>query len=186
MRQVYLVTCHHHLRNILVARGAKASTTRLKELLADELARVPKEKRIVADADALVRGVWKEFGTSHKNYAKGQGYKNFMPWLVANHVGEMYLLPPRGDCGSRHDFSTEAAMYLYHDRPFYLEFLQSRMYGDDNILEDAIFVMLSSVEIVGEIRARAIIHDKVSSRARRARERSRRARRSPKVVSLFV
>ena len=90
---------------------------------------------LLLGADALVRGVWKEFGISYKNYAKGQGYKNYLPWLVANHAGEMYLLPPRGDCGSRHDFSTEAAMYLYHDRPFYLEFLQSRMYGDDNILE---------------------------------------------------
>ena len=115
-----------------------------------------------------------------------------MPWLVANHVGEMYLLPPRGDCGSRHDFSTEAAMYLYHDRPFYLEFLQSRMYGDDNILEDAIFVMLSCVEIVGEIRARAIIHDKVRGgrgsilsareglmRGRSLRARARRRARPP-------
>ena len=160
-RAVYLVTCHHHLRNILVARGARASVVRLKELLEDELARVPKEKRVVVDVDALVRGVWKEFGTAHKNYAKGQGYKNFMPWLVENHVGKMYLAPPRGDCGSRHDFSTEAAMYLYHDRNLHLEFLQSRMYGDDNILEDAVFIMLSCVEVVGEIRARAIVHDKI-------------------------
>ena len=96
---------------------------------------MPKEKRVVVDVDALIRGLWKEFGTSHKNYAKGQGYKNFMPWLVENHVGDMYLSPPRGDCGSRHDFSTEAAMYLYYDREIWLEFLQSRLYGDDNILE---------------------------------------------------
>ena len=76
-------------------------------------------------------------------------------------LGKLYVAPPRGDCGHRHDFSTEAAMYLYHDRVLFLEFLEERRYGDDNILENAIYTMLSSVEIIGEIRARAMIHDKI-------------------------
>ena len=50
---------------------------------------------------------------------------------------------------------------LYHDRVLFLEFLEERRYGDDNILENAIYTMLSSVEIIGEIRARAMIHDKI-------------------------
>ena len=157
----FSLTCHNHLRNILVKRGAKASTLRLKDLLEAELVRIPKDKRVVADADALVRSIWKEFCGTFKNYAKGQGYKNFMPWLRLERVGALFLAPPRGDCGSRHDFSTSAAMYLYHDRSFFQAFLQSRLYGDDNILEDAIFVMLGCVEIVAEVRARAIIQDKL-------------------------
>jgi hypothetical protein len=31
----FAITCHNHLRNILVKRGAKASTARLKDLLED-------------------------------------------------------------------------------------------------------------------------------------------------------
>ena len=157
----FAITCHNHLRNILVKRGAKASTARLKDLLDDELGRIPKDERIVADADALVRSIWKEFCSTHKNYAKGQGYKVFTPWLRRERVGSLFLAPPRGDCGSRHDFSTSAAMLLYHDRPFFVDFLQTRMWGDKNILEDAVYVMLNCVEIVAEIRARAIIHDKL-------------------------
>ena len=157
----FAITCHNHLRNILVKRGAKASTARLKDLLDDELGRIPKDERIVADADALVRSIWKEFCSTHKNYAKGQGYKNFTPWLRRERVGSLFLAPPRGDCGSRHDFSTSAAMLLYHDRTFFVDFLQTRLWGDKNILEDAVYVMLGCVEIVAEIRARAIIHDKL-------------------------
>ena len=53
-------------------------------------------------------------------------------------------------------------MYLYWDRPLFLEFLHSRRFDSvGNILEDAIFTMLSCVEMVGEIRARAIIQDKI-------------------------
>jgi hypothetical protein len=69
---VYGITCHHHLRNILVARGARASTARLREHLEAELKSIPPEKRVVADADALVRSIWKEFADSHRTYAKGQ------------------------------------------------------------------------------------------------------------------
>ena len=159
---VYGVTCHHHLRNILVAWGARASTARLKARLEAELSKISSDKRISPDADALVRSIWKEFGFSFKNYAKGQGYKNFLPWLTEEKIGQLYLAPPRGDCGSRHDFSTESAMYLYWDRPLFLEFLHSRRFDSvGNILEDAIFTMLSCVEMVGEIRARAIIQDKI-------------------------
>ena len=69
---VYGITCHHHLRNILVARGARVSTARLREHLEAELKSIPPEKRVVADADALVRSIWKEFADSHRTYAKGQ------------------------------------------------------------------------------------------------------------------
>ena len=158
----YGVTCHHHLRNILVAWGARASTARLKEKLEAELIKIPERKRLSPDADALVRSIWKEFAFTHGNYAKGQGYKLFLPWLTEEKTGQLYLAPPRGDCGSRHDFSTESAMYLYWDRPLLLEFLHSRRFDQvGNILEDAIYTMLSCVEMIGEIRARAIIQDKI-------------------------
>ena len=55
-----------------VARGARASTARLREHLEAELKSIPPEKRVVADADALVRSIWKEFADSHRTYAKGQ------------------------------------------------------------------------------------------------------------------
>ena len=143
-------------------RGAKASTARLKDFLEDELARIPGDERIVADTDALVRSIWKEFCSTHKNYAKGQGYKAFTPRLRRERVGSLFLAPPRGDCcGSRHDFSTSAAMLLDYDRPFFVDFLQTKMWGDKNILEGAVYVMLNCAEIVAEICARAIIHDKL-------------------------
>ena len=43
------------------------SAVRLKDLLDDELGRIPKDERIFADADALVRSIWKEFCSTHKN-----------------------------------------------------------------------------------------------------------------------
>ena len=53
-------------------------------------------------------------------------------------------------------------MYLYHDRSFFQASLYSRLYGDDNILENVIFVMLGCVEIVAEVRARAMFQGKLA------------------------
>ena len=58
-------------------------------------------------------------------------------------------------------------MYLYWDRPLFFEFLHSRRFNSVGIiLEDAIFAMLSCVEMVGEVRARAIIQVKIGDALR--------------------
>jgi hypothetical protein len=56
------------------------------------------------------------------------------------------LKPPRGDQGSRQDWSVDAAFIEYANRKYYVEFLdrETSQYDDGNILEDSIYVRPTS------------------------------------------
>ena len=57
-------------------------------------------------------------------------------------------------------------MALYMNRELYLEFLFERIQAaasaEENKLEKALFVLLSSTEVIAAIRVRAIIHLKIT------------------------
>jgi hypothetical protein len=77
----------------------------------------------------------------------------------------VYILN-RADLGTRLDSTTEVALALYMNRELYLEFLFERMQAatsaEDNKLEKALYVLLSSTEVIAAIRVRAMIHLKIT------------------------
>ena len=151
--------CIHHLRNLVIQWGAKSEVMRLKSELAEDLEDLPKFKRLEEDPDSLLRSLFKEFG---KYYAKGK-HQYFWPWVTKKYPDAVVLKPPRGDQGSRQDWSVDAAFIEYANRKYYVEFLETSQYDDGNILEDSIYVRLTSRLFVAALRARAIVQHKISA-----------------------
>ena len=162
---VELLKCVHHLRNLVIQKGAKAETSLMKEELEDVLEDVSNRERLEVNVDTLLRSIAKEFGTLSNAYAKGKGIKEFIPWMQRERKDAVLLYGIRS-VGSRQDYAVEAAFPEYHNRAFYMRFLKQAQYQDDNILEDSIYVRLGSVVYVAALRARAIVFDKIAQRLR--------------------
>ena len=98
-------------------------------------------------------------------YAKGEG-SLFLAWVIDKYHDRVVYILNRADLGTRLDSTTEVALALYMNRELYLEFLFERMQAatsaEDNKLEKALYVLLSSTEVIAAIRVRAIIHLKIT------------------------
>ena len=126
--------------------------------------RDPLGKRLRHRRRVVAKGV----GEGIELYAKGEGAKNFRPWLKRqDHLQRrLYLALDRVDKGVRQDSKTEAASAAYFNRDIIVEFLRSAMYSEQNVLRDNLYVMLTSLEIVGAMRGRAAFHGKMTTRLR--------------------
>jgi hypothetical protein len=118
------------------------------------------------------------------NYAKGHGANEFWPWLVRMHPKEFVLVEERAQ-GSRQDLCVEgaappcAAGRPNHPRPaacpqgalsrwpcgavvnyvYYSEYLDKKMRvaGFSNLLEESIFISVTSSEMIASARNAAIV-----------------------------
>ena len=160
-----VLQCLHHMRNLVIKKGADAEVQLMKVELAPALEEVSSRERLEVNLDSLLRSIAKEFGTLMDAYAKGKGIKEFVPWMKKQFDKSVLLFGIRS-VGSRQDYSVEAAFIEYHNRPYYVRFLKLAQYEDPNILEDSIYVRLTAVVYVAALRARAIIFDKISQRLR--------------------
>ena len=67
----------------------------------------------------------------------------------------------------RQDSKTEAAFAAYYNRPIVVSFLETvLLLNGQNKLKDNLFVSLTSLEMISALRARAVVHDKVTTRMR--------------------
>jgi hypothetical protein len=174
----YKLTCWHHNRNLICEWGIKFMKARVKELVSDDVDSArqacPWMRSDIADVDGVGRAVWKQFATvqamgqsKYDLYAKGKGLAYFVPWMKITYPDELLLNIPRAAvAGSRQDAQLEVAQFLYLMRPFYVEFLASDMVTGENILEDSLYVQLTSPVLVADIRARCIIFDKIFQQLR--------------------
>ena len=160
---VVLLGCWHHLRNLVIDWGKKDENKMMEELLKDDLEEISSRKRLEPNGDAFLRSLWKYFGTGQNSYKKGVGIKKFLDWVRRNHPGRYLFTTPRGDNGSRQDWSVDAAFDCYFNRDLYAEYLEDEQFKDANILSDSLFTKLTSVVFVGMLRARAIIKHKISA-----------------------
>jgi hypothetical protein len=165
--KVYSTTCTRHLSNTFLDGGSKAEQKWLGGKLEDSLASAEAQAlRVSSDITALVRAVSKDVGEGIKVYAKGSSTK-FRAWLEKHHTGSLFLHTERVDLGVRQDSKTEAAFAVYYNRPIVVSFLETvLLLSGQNKLKDNLFVSLTSLEIIATLRARAVVHDKVTTRMR--------------------
>ena len=158
-----------HLINTFIDGGEKCEKAWLEPKLKESLAKKPNALRLSADVTALLRALAKGVGEGIALYAKGEGAKNFRPWLKKQqHLAQtFYISLNRVDKGVRQDSKTEAAFSAYYNRAVIVEFLKSVHYNKkDNLLRNNLFIMLTCDEIIGAMRGRAAFHDKLTTRLR--------------------
>jgi hypothetical protein len=109
--------------------------------------------------DGILRAIDKAFSLP-ANYPKGQG-DMFKHWLLNFHPGAL-LVTVTHTTGSRQDRATEGAAEVYWNRRYYVEFLAECLHGcNDNILQENLFIVLTSVEMVALCQTMAILHFKI-------------------------
>jgi hypothetical protein len=131
----------------------------LNKLLSEDLTDIDWRLRVMTMFDAILRAVDKEFSLT-ANYPKGHG-DMFKHWLSKYHPGAL-LVPVVRTSGSRQDLATEGAAALYWNIRYYVPFLDECLRGcKDNILQENLFIVLTSVEMIALCRTMAILHFKV-------------------------
>ena len=154
-----VMDCHNHMRNIFIKAAVIALSAYLSKVLAEDLLNIDWRLRVSTLFDSILRAIDKEFSLP-ANYPKGHG-DMFKHWLHKFHPGAL-LVPVQRSAGSRQDLATEGAAAVYWNRMYYVEFLDECLRGsNDNILQENLFIVLTSVEMVALSRVMAILHFKV-------------------------
>lgn len=150
------VDCWQHLRNIFLAEMSRAQAAHVAAELQPELDTFSAWERMSTDFAQLLRAAFKEFHHGCRYY-KGQG-RSFTVWLRETFPEAFSLHLERAD-GGRQDLDYDAAIPLYVDRKFFVEYLHGRVFAKDhrNILEDFLYVVFRSLQYVAMTRANAII-----------------------------
>jgi hypothetical protein len=148
--------CHNHLRNVWIGAITKRMSAYLDELLACDLESIHFRYRVTTMMDAVLRAIDKEFSLP-ANYPKGHG-DQFKHWLKLHHPGAL-LVPVERSSGSRQDLDVEGAAAVYWNRKYYVEFLDEQLRGGkDSILQENLFMVLTSMEMVSLSRLFSILH----------------------------
>ena len=118
----------------------------LNNLLKDSLDEIDPKLRVSTGMEGILRACDKEFSLC-ANYPKGHG-ELFNEWMKEHHPGALLLHVER-TAGSRNDLLVEGSGAVYWNRPYWVEFLDERLrIPGDNILQENLFVVLSSLEMV--------------------------------------
>ena len=147
--------CHHHLRNVWFGAITKRLSAYLDDLLAADLDTINFRYRVSTKMDAVLRAIDKEFSLP-ANYPKGHG-DHFKHWLKREHPGAL-LVPVQRTSGSRQDLAVEGAAAVYWNRKYYVQFLDEELVGKDNILQENLYTVLTSEEMIALCRVFAILH----------------------------
>jgi hypothetical protein len=134
----------------------KALSRDLNIALKDDLDGIDSHLWINTNIDYILRAVDKAFSLC-VTYPKGHG-ELFREWVERNHPGSLLLHVERAT-GSRQDLAVEGACAVYWNRTCWVEFLDERLRTPgDNILQENIFIILSSSEMVALSRGCSIVH----------------------------
>ena len=156
---VYSLFCHNHLRNVWVKNVLFSLNDFMRGHLHDSLDEIAEELRVSPSFLTFARAIDKEFSLC-ANYPKGDG-AIFQGWMKEKHAGELLLHVERAASGGRMDVASMAALAIYWNRNYYVEFLdEMKTYSekDDNILRNNLHSMLISVEMVSVARLWSILH----------------------------
>lgn len=154
--RVHIFDCWQHLRNIVLKEMSLAQSKRLKEELAKHLEKFSSWERMTTDFDQSLRAVYKEFHVGGRYY-KGAG-ADFLSWMREHYPSVFFMHIERAD-GGRQDLDFDAAVPIYIDRPYLVEYLYSRVHAQhhSNILEDFLYTILRSSQYIANARANGII-----------------------------
>ena len=150
------VDCYNHLRNVWLGGMIKALSTYLNDELSDELECIDSRLRVSPNIEMVLRAVDKEFSLC-ANYPKGHG-ELFCKWMDQYHPGTLLLHVERAS-GSRQDLCVEGAGAIYWNRKYWIEFLDKQLRTPGgNILQENLFIILSSSEMTALARVCSIVH----------------------------
>ena len=149
--------CMQHLRNVWINGVAIAVNKYMLEFLEESLDDISSFLRVSPDLAQVIRAFHKEFSLT-ANYPKGHGEK-FKSWMQKRYPKE-FLMHAERATGSRQDIITMGAGPVYWNRRFSVEFLDDvlRVKGASNILQENLFTVLSSVEMIASSRFFSILH----------------------------
>ena len=149
--------CHHHIRNVWWGGLIKYTTQTLKESLAGCLDDIESRLRVAPNMQSILRSLDKCFSLP-ANYPKGNGVE-FKHFAHKFHPG-VPLYPVQRSTGARNDMVLEGAVAAYINGWLYKEFLDEGLTVPDasNILQENLFIILSSVEMTALSCLYAIIH----------------------------
>ena len=83
-------TCMRHLVNTFLDGGETAEKSWLEPILAPSLDDAPGRLRLSADVTKMLHALAKCLGEGIGLYGKGDGAKNFRPWLELQHKDKLY------------------------------------------------------------------------------------------------
>ena len=150
------VDCWNHLRNVWLGGMTKALSSHLRGILLNDLDNIEKRLRVSTSIENILRAVDKEFSLA-ANYPKGHG-ELFRKWIETHHPGAVLLHVER-TAGSRQDMCVEGAGTIYWNHKYWIEFLDQRLrYPGNNVLQENLFIILSSCEMLALARVCSIIH----------------------------
>ncbi len=111
MLHLYQGNCHQHLRNILVETGANHLSSKLSELLCNDLAIIPPHLHVICKIGDILRDRDKEFNFT-ANCAKGHG-RMFHAWMEIFCPGSLFVPVVWVLSGNQQGASFEGAFPLY-------------------------------------------------------------------------
>ena len=135
---------------------SKALSSHLHGILLNDLDNIDKRLRVSTSIENILRAFDKEFSLA-ANYPKGHG-EIFRKWIETHHPGAVLFHVERTG-GSRQDMCVEGAGAIYWNHKYWIEFLDQRLrYPGDNVLQENLFIILSSCEMLALARVCSIIH----------------------------
>ena len=156
---VYHGMCHNHVRNIWGKALAKRMKKRLEEDHFDNLAEMPPHLRISFDLMNVHRCIDKECNdTAH--YANGHGI-DCTNYIQMNYPDVLKFPITRVIVGERQDVVWEACLGAYYLRKYrvkWLIYVMTSMDGGENLLQRALFVHLTSREMIAQLRLGAVYY----------------------------
>ena len=153
---VFEIDCWGHLRNVWLNGMNVALSDELRERLEQDLEHTDARLRVSPNIGMILRAVDKEFSLC-ANYPKGHG-EVFKEWMEQHHPGALLFHVERAS-GSRQDLCVEGAGAIYWNRKYWIEFLDDRLRNPgDNILQENLFILLSSCEMIALARVCSIVH----------------------------
>eukprot|EP00956_Cyclotella_meneghiniana_P023299 scaffold45195_cov78-Cyclotella_meneghiniana.AAC.1 len=156
--------CMNHLRNVWIGGMEKTLSKYLNEMLRSSLDEIDSTLRVTTSISAVIRAIDKEFSLS-ANYPKGHG-ELFLEWIREHYPGVLLLHVERA-AGSRQDLCTEGCLAIYMNYEYYVMFLDEMLRKRDaddkaSILQQNLFVVLTSLEMLALSRLLSIIHLSIS------------------------
>ena len=117
--------CYNHLRNVHVKNVLEALTDFIRAHYGDSLDEIAPDLRVSPGFISFARAFDKMFSLC-ANYPKGWG-EIFRQWMKENHTGELLFCVERAASGGRQDVASMAALAMYWNRNFCVEFLEEMM-----------------------------------------------------------
>lgn len=156
LQRTHQCDCWQHIRNIFLSEMSAAQARHVQDELKPELDTFAGWERMTTEFAQLLRASFKEFHHSCRYY-KGKG-RSFTVWLRQTYPTDFAIHLERAD-GGRQDLDYDAAVPLYVDRKYFVEYLHGLVFAakHSNILEDFLYVTFSAVQYIAMVRANALI-----------------------------